>query len=436
MPTEPEPLLPCNREAERALLGAVLRDNAALDETASLVRPGDFFTDAHQVLWACYLALRLAGKTVDLVTVADWLFAHKHVPNVNYEYLAELFECGYHPSGAAGHAALVRDKALQRDLATAGAVIRHHALSPTGPVDDMLVLAEREVFALSEARYRGRQVVDLSHAIGEACDALDNRQQRQRGDGVSTGFADLDKMTDGFHVKELTLLAARPGCGKTALALAISRNLALAGHAVFFASLEQSYRELADRLLCGESLVDGHRFRLGVLGRDEQDRVAEASHKLAPLRVWIDDTAGQSVTQVASRARVLKRQHGISLVVIDYLQLMDPEGQGRSRQEEVAFISRRLKALAKELSLPVLALAQLNREVEYRKGERPRLADLRDSGSLEQDADAVLLLHRQESVPGVVEVIVAKQRNGPTGTLKLAFRKESTRFDNYAEYPS
>ncbi len=210
------------------------------------------------------------------------------------------------------------------------------------------------------------------------------------------------------------------------------RNVALAGHGVFFASLEQSRREVGDRFLCSESLVDGHRFRLGNLGEDERARVAVASHRLLPLNVHIDQAGGQTVTRISSRARGLCRRSGVRLVVIDYLQLVDPEGLGRSRQEEVSVISRRLKGLAKELGVPVLALAQLNREVEHRKGERPRLADLRDSGSLEQDADAVFLMHRQEALPGVVEVLIAKQRNGPTGDVTLAFRRESMRFENYA----
>jgi replicative DNA helicase len=281
--------------------------------------------------------------------------------------------------------------------------------------------------------------VTLHEALSAAYDRIDKRSQGQQESisGLSTGYIDLDEITAGLQDSELIIVAARPSVGKTSFALSVVRNIIVnSGAAVFFVSLEQSRIELAERMLCAQALVDSHKLRKGMLNGDDMLKLIEAGGVLQKAPLFIDDSPGQGMLRIAANARRLKLRHNVRLVVIDYLQLIEPDNRRDPRQEQVAQISRRLKFLAKELQIPVVALAQVNRASEDRQDHRPRLADLRESGSIEADADTVLMLHRPDRYEpgqneGLVEVLIAKQRNGPTGEINLAYIKEYMRFENY-----
>jgi replicative DNA helicase len=428
--------------AERAVLGAVLRDNAALAEAGCLVREEDFFTDAHRKLWSGLSALVNAGTHADLVTLADELRRRGWVEDVGgYGTLADLWEAVPTSANVLHHARLVRDRAALRRLAVVGEEIARSAADPDDTAEALLGRAEQAVLAVAPLG-AGGATAPLSEALDEACDRIDARcANAGQPSGVPTGLADLDRLTSGLQDGELTVLAARPSCGKTALAVSVARHAAMRlGLPTLVVSLEQRRAELAERLLCAESGLDSARLRSGLVGPEDARLLAAARDRLAPAPLFIDDTPAQGMLRVAAGARRLKHRRGLRLVVVDYLQLVDPEDRKASRNDQVGGIARRLKALARELAAPVLALCQLNREVESRPGGRPRLSDLRDSGEIEQHADTVMLLWRQaptEPEQGSpvtrVGIDVAKQRNGPTGDVTVAFRRACMRFEDYAQ---
>ena len=310
------------------------------------------------------------------------------------------------------------------------------------PADELLEGAERKILDIAQKGITG-QTFTLAEAIKQAYDRIDQRHQRDATSisGLATGFVDLDNITAGLQNSELVIVAARPSVGKTAFSLNLVRHIVVEeNQPVFFVSLEQSRIELAERLLCNQARVSSHSLRKGHLGSEDMQKLIEAGDVLQRAKLFIDDSPGQGMLRIAANARRLKQRQGIKLVVIDYLQLIEPDNRRDPRQEQVAQISRRLKFLAKELEIPVVALAQVNRSSEDRQDHRPRLADLRESGSIEQDADTVMILHRPElhepgQHEGVVEVIIAKQRNGPTGEVTLAYRKQYMRYENYAVEP-
>ena len=305
-----------------------------------------------------------------------------------------------------------------------------------GPADELQEKAERLILEVGELGHVA-STKTLKEGIELACDRINDRAQAGNDiRGLATGLIDLDDMTAGLQDGEQTILAARPGQGKTAFGLQVTKHLALnLKLPVFFVSLEMALVELADRLLCSQGQLDGHKLRRGVVTTDDGHRIAVARSELVRANVHIDDQPNQTMLRIAANARRLKRQQGIRLVVVDYLQLVEPENRRDPRQEQVAQVSRRLKLLARDLKIPVLALAQLNRAVEGRKGERPRLSDLRESGEIEQNADVVLLLHQDADKPCEMEVIIAKQRNGPKGSVTLFFEPKHTKFTNYARDP-
>lgn len=419
--------------AEQSVLGSMLRDNAVIADVVQAVRREDFYADAHQRLFAAVVALWERGHPVDSVTLADELKRGHQIEDVGgYAYLGELWDAAPSAASVMYYAGIVREQSLFRGLGRAAAKIQEEVQRPTGTAEQALELAEREVFALAELGIHGASR-PLAEGVNQALDRLDARKSRSATDGaVLTGFLDLDDLMCGLQPGELILLAARPSTGKTALALGIARNVALRGEAVFFASLEQPHADLAERLLCCEASVDGFRLRKGFTDAVEDTRLRNATATLRGLPLEVDDASRQSVLRIAAHVRRLKHRRDLRLVVVDYLQLLDPEDRKAPRHEQVAGVSRRLKGLARESNLPVLCLCQLNREVEHRRGERPRLADLRDTGELEQNADSVLLLHRPEESTNVIEVILAKQRNGPTGDVQLTFLKQFMRFENFA----
>jgi replicative DNA helicase len=438
-------LPPQNIEAEQSVLGSMLRDNQVILEVVQIVKPDHFYLDAHRKVFEVITQMCNAGHPVDLVTLGEELRKRGWVQDIGgYAYLATLWEAAPTAANAAHYARIVRDKALVRHLITASTEVLRDAYDQTAPAEQLLENAERRILEIAEWGITG-QTHELERALSEAYDRIDARHGRGEHSisGLPTGFIDLDELTAGLQDSELIIVAARPSVGKTAFTLNLTRHIAVEeGHPVFFVSLEQSRIELAERLLCAQARVDSHKLRKGRLNSEEMRRLISAGGELRSAQVFIDDSPGQNMLRIAANARRLKLRYGIRLVVVDYLQLVEPDNRRDSRQEQVAGISRRLKFLAKELKIPVLACAQLNRAAEDRTGNRPRLADLRESGSIEQDADTVMLLHRPELYrtssdepvmdEGVVEVIVAKQRNGPIGEIKLAYLKQFMRFENFA----
>ncbi|MER3417098.1 MAG: replicative DNA helicase [Gemmataceae bacterium] len=430
---------PHSIEAERCLLGSMLRDNSVIGDVLQIVREENFYREAHRRIFQAMVVLYDRGHPVDLVTLGEELRARQCVEDIGgYAYLAELWEAAPTAAHAEHYARIVHDKATLRNLIRASTEVLREAYDQTAPADELLETAERKILQIAEWGVTG-QTVTLSEALSEAYDRIDARHMHGESflSGLPTGFVDLDERIAGLQNSELIIVAARPSVGKTAFALNIARHVALSGKAVFFVSLEQSKIEIAERLLCAQAQVDSHKLRKGMLTQQEIQRLIAASGELRSAPMFIDDSPGQSMLRIAANARRLKLRHHIRLVIVDYLQLVEPENRRDSRQEQVAAVSRRLKSLAKELQIPVLACAQLNRAPEDRTDHRPRLSDLRESGAIEQDADVVMLLHRPEVYDpgqdeGTVELIVAKQRNGPIGEVRLTYIKHFMRFENYA----
>ena len=442
-PAGPDRLPPQSRDAERSVLGSMLRDNAVTNDVLQIVQTADnFYFDAHQKIFQAIVDIYNDGHPVDMIILADALKTRKQFEDVGRdEYLADLWDSAPTAANAEYYARIVRDKAITRNLIHAGTEILRDAYDQAQPADELLGSAERRILEIAERGITGNTTT-LMEAIGEAYTRIDQRTGKKDAgsvSGVATGFVDLDALTAGFQNSELIILAARPSIGKTAFSLNIVRHVVVEEKLpVFFVSLEQAKVELAERLLASQARVDSHKLRTGHIGSEDIGKLHEAGDVLRrAAKLFIDDTPGQGMLRIAASARRLKIKEGIRLIVIDYLQLIDPENRRDPRQEQVAQISRRLKFLARELEVPVVALAQVNRSSEDRQDHRPRLADLRESGSIEQDADTCLMLHRPGRFDGaqednIIEVIVAKQRNGPTGEVTLAWVKNYMRFENYA----
>ena len=434
-------LPPHNRDAERSLLSSMLRDNNVIPEAINLVKAEHFYVFGHQKIYEAITKLNDdAGKPADIVTVAEYLIQEKLIDDVGgMPYLAELWDAAPSAAHYRQYAEIIRQKAIVRNLIHACTDLQAEAYDLTLKPEELLDSAERRILEIAEIGLTGNTVT-LHEAIQEAFQRLDQKTKPgHEFSGVRTGYIDLDNLTAGFQKNELIIIAARPSVGKTAFALNIARHVVVEeGLPVLFVSLEQAKIELADRLLCCQGRVDSHRLRRGHLNTDESTRLHVANEALGGgAKLFIDDTPGQNMLRIAANARRLKKREDIRLVMIDYLQLIDPDDRRESRQEQVSGISRRLKFLARELQLPVVALAQVNRSSEDRQDHKPRLSDLRESGAIEQDADTVIMLHRPDNKePGqsddLIEVIIAKQRNGPTGDLSLLYVKQFMRFENFA----
>lgn len=434
-------LPPHNREAERSLLGSLLRDNDVVADVVQLIRAEHFYVFAHQKIFEGITNLSVEqGKPADIVTLANWLTERQLLEDAGGPgYIAELWDAAPSAANARHYAEIIRQKAIIRHLIHACNDLQRDAYDQVQPASELLDMAERRILEIAEMGVTG-DTKTLHDAIKEAYHRLD--QRKQRGDnelsGIPTGFLDLDNLTAGLQNSELVIVAARPSVGKTAFALNLIRHVVIdARLPALFVSLEQARVELAERLLCCQAQVDSHRLRKGYLNEEDMNRLLDAGSVLSEAKLFIDDTPGQNMLRIAANARRLKLRHDIRVVVIDYLQLIDADDRRDSRQEQVAAISRRLKFLARELCIPVVALAQVNRSSEDRQDHRPRLSDLRESGAIEQDADTVMMLHRPDyhepgQHEGIVEVIVAKQRNGPTGDVTLLYVKQFMRFENFA----
>jgi len=434
-----ERLPPQNRDAERSVLGSMLRDNGMIGDVIMILRAEHFYADAHQKIYSAITGKYDKGHPVDLVVLAEELKQRGQIEDIGgYGYLSELWDAAPTAANAEYYAKIVRDRALVRSLIHASTEILRDAYDQVQPADDLLQAAERKVFEIASSGIVG-QTYTLGEAMNDAFMRLDQLALGEKTNtGLPTGYVDLDEITSGLINSELVIVAARPSVGKTAIALNIVRNIVVdSKEPAFFVSLEQARIELAERLLVCQARVDSHKLRKGRLSSDDMDKLIEAGDVLRNAKLFIDDTPSQSMLRIAANARRLKLREKIKIVVIDYLQLIEPDNRRDPRQEQVAQISRRLKFLARELKIPVVALAQVNRGPEDRQDHKPRLADLRESGSLEQDADTVLMLHRPDKYEpgqheGIIEVIVAKQRNGPTGEVTLTFIKEFMRFENHA----
>ena len=433
-------LPPHNRDAERSLLSSMLRDNHVIPELVNLVRAEDFYIFAHQKIYESIAKLNDdSGKAADIITVAEYLTQQKLIDDVGGNaYLAELWDAAPSAAHFRHYADIVRQKAIVRNLIHACAELQSEAYDQAQPPNELLDSAERRILEIAEMGLTG-DTKTLHEAISEAFTRMDHRTAHGAS-GIPTGFVDLDNLTAGFQNSELIILAARPSVGKTAFALNIARHVVVEVKLpVLFVSLEQARIELAERLLCCQARVNSHNLRTGHLNAEDHSKIMQAGDLLSEANLYIDDTPGQNMLRIAASARRLKRSKDLRLIVIDYLQLIDPDDRRESRQEQVAGISRRLKFLARELKIPVIALAQVNRSSEDRQDKTPRLSDLRESGSIEQDADTVMMLNRKENNEPErsdavidIEVIVAKQRNGPTGDVSLRYEKRYMRFENFA----
>lgn len=438
-------LPPQSREAEMGVIGSVLRDNQVINDLLNIIRPENFYFDAHQKIFQAIIDLYNDGKPVDLPILFETLKSRKQVEDVGgAAYMAELWDSAPTAANAEYYARIVRDKAVVRNLIHANTELLRDAYDGVMSADELLGMAERKVLEIAEQGTVG-VTKTLEDAMHEAFDRIDAKARGDiTGAGIPTGFVDLDNLTAGLHNNELVIIAARPSVGKTAYALNVVRHVVVEEKLpAFFVSLEMAKVELAERLLCCQSRVDAHRVRKGQLNSDDIQKLIAAQDSLKGnardgfVKLFIDDAPQQTMLRIAANARRLKLRHGLRLVVIDYLQLIEPESRKDPRQEQVAQISRRLKFLARELEIPVIALAQVNRGSEDRQDHTPRLADLRESGSIEQDADTVMMLHRparfdKSQDDNILEIHLAKQRNGPVGQITLTYLKQYMRYENYA----
>src|SRR5262249_39323748 len=430
--------------AERAVLGAVLADNSVIANVAEIVHADDFASDAHSQIFAAMLALDVQQRSVDHLTLSEELKVRGQLVAVGGPpYLMGLDQVVPFAGNAGQYAQIVKDQAVRRRLAAAGGEIQELASQDTGELDALIDEAERKVFQIAAKRREG-DLKPVRELMERTLELLDSLNRSSTGvTGLSTGFIDLDLQLTGFHRGELLVLAARPGIGKTALALNVALHVALKEEkSVGIFSLEMPADQLLMRLLASAARVDMKKLRGGRLTAHDQEKFQQVAGALFNAPLYIDDSGTLSPFELRAKARRLKQKDPrLGLLVVDYLQLMHQKGKVENRQLEVSEISRSLKALAKELDLPVLALSQLNRKIEERKGGKPMLSDLRESGAIEQDADVVMFIHRDDDADAPsadhraleVELIVAKQRNGPIGTINLVFLSEYTRFESRAK---
>jgi replicative DNA helicase len=435
--------LPHNLEAERCVLGAILLDNEAFNRAAELLDARDFFRDAHRRIFDKMVALTERGQAIDVVTLKDELLRSGELDEVGGPaYIASLVDGVPRSANVESYARIVKEKSTLRSLIHSANRIAAQAYEADRDAELLLDEAERAIFEIAEHRIR-EGFVPLRDLVQSSFSTIERLHERKGlVTGVPTGFKDLDDLTSGFQPSDLVIIAARPSMGKTSLVLNIAAHAGVReGLTVGIFSLEMAKEQLFLRMLTSEARIDAHRFRTGLLSERDYGRLSAALGTLAEAPVYIDDTAALGVLEMRAKARRLMAEHGLHLLIVDYIQLMQGRGRFENRQQELASISRALKQLAKELHVPIVALSQLSRAPEARADRRPQLADLRESGALEQDADLVLFIYRaelydkEETRPedqGVAEIIIGKQRNGPTGTVRLTFIKEYTRFENLA----
>ena len=432
---------PQDREAERTVLGAILLSGESIAEVVGLLRSEHFYDRRHAVIFETMLQLYERSAPRDLITVSAALQeSGKLGGGLQPSFLAELTDRIASAANIAFHAKIVRDRALMRRLIEAATTICTSAYAQSSSIETLIDQAEEKIFEITSLKER-RDFVPIKSVVADAFALIQTLYERNEPiTGVPSGFAGFDAMTCGMQPSDLLIVAGRPSMGKTALALSIAKNVAVdhkQAAAVF--SLEMSKEQLVMRMLCAEARINGQRLRAGEARDYEWPRLARAAQGLTDAPLYIDDSGSLSILEMRAKARRLQAEHGLGLIVVDYLQLMRGRGGGQEgREREISEISRGLKALAKELAVPVMALSQLNRSLEQRGDKRPQLSDLRESGAIEQDADVIAFVYRDEYYHsdtqdrGIAELIIGKQRNGPTGTVRLKFNREWTRFDDEA----
>jgi replicative DNA helicase len=449
MPDDPQldalKLPPHSLEAEQSVLGGLLLDNDASDRVGDVASADDFYSDAHRVIYRHVMQLIANGKPADVVTLAESLSSAQKLDYVGgLAYLGALVQNVPTAANIRHYAQIVRDRSILRQLAATAGEIADTAYNPLGRSAKMVLdEAEAKVLHIAEQGSRGAQnfheIGKLLASVVDRIETLYNRDNPSDVTGVPTGFVDLDRMTSGFQPGDLIIVAGRPSMGKTSLALNIGENVALdTGMPVAVFSMEMGASQLALRMIGSVGRLDQHKLRTGRLVAEDWDKLSAALGRLNEAPILIDETPALNAIEVRSRARRLMRQYGkLGLVIVDYLQLMQASTQGENRATELSEISRAMKSLAKELQVPVVALSQLNRSLEQRPDKRPVMSDLRESGALEQDADVILFIYRDEVYKpdspdkGTAEILISKQRNGPTGKVTLTFRGEYTRFENF-----
>jgi replicative DNA helicase len=450
MPDDPQldalKLPPHSLEAEQSVLGGLLLDNDAADRIGDVVSDADFYSEAHRLIHAHIVRLITDGKPADVVTVSESLDSTRQLDYVGgLAYLGALVENVPTAANIRHYAQIVRDRSILRQLAATAGDIAESAYHPLGRnAKEILDEAEAKVLHIAEQGSRGNKqfatIGSLLPGVVERIETLYNRDDPTDVTGVATGFTDLDRMTSGLQPGDLVVVAGRPSMGKTSLALNIGEHVALnAKLPVVVFSMEMGASQLALRMIGSVGRLDQHKLRTGRLAADDWERLSAALGRLSDAPLLIDETPALNAIEVRSRARRIAKSHGeLGLVIVDYLQLMQASTSGENRATEISEISRALKSLAKELKVPVMALSQLNRSLEQRPNKRPVMSDLRESGAIEQDADVILFIYRDEVYnpdtqdKGVAEIIVGKQRNGPIGTVRLTFLGEHTRFENFA----
>ena len=436
-----ERLPPQNLEAEMAVLGAMLLEEDALIQAAELLDDGSFYKDTHRKIFAALLTLYKQRVAVDLVTATDELKKRNLLDEIGGpSYLATLTSIVPTAANVEHYCRIVKDKSILRSLIKAATHVTSACYEEAVAPEVLLDRAEQQVFEIASKKLK-RDAVSLKELIKSSIETIDALYQRKGFiTGVPTGYSELDQMLAGLQPADFIVIAGRPAMGKSSLALGVAEHVAMQqGLPVAIFSLEMSKEHLVQRMLCSHARINAHNVRTGMLSTNDWPKLTQAAGKLSEAPIFIDDSPSISILEFRAKARRLKARQGIGLAILDYLQLMEEPSQSDNRQQEISVISRNLKALARELNVPVVAVSQLSRAPERRETFRPRLSDLRESGAIEQDADVVLMLFREDYYnptdenKGIAEVIIAKQRNGPTGTVKLAFIKEYTRFETLAQ---
>ncbi|OGX13202.1 MAG: replicative DNA helicase [Omnitrophica WOR_2 bacterium RIFCSPHIGHO2_02_FULL_63_39] len=436
-----ERLPPQNLEAEMAVLGSMLLEEDALVRATELLEARAFYKEAHRRIFSSMLSLYQEHVAVDLVTLTDELKKHNLLDEVGGpSYLATLTSLVPTAANVEHYCRIVKERAILRSLIKAATQITSDCYEDATAPDILLDQAEQRIFEIASQKVKG-DVVSLKELIKSSIETIDALYQRKGFiTGLATGFTELDQMLAGLQPSDFIVVAGRPAMGKSSLALGVAEYATVVQKIpVALFSLEMSKEHLVQRMLCSHARINAHNVRTGMLSTSDWPKLTQAAGKLSEAPLFIDDTPGLSILELRAKARRLRSRHGIGLLILDYLQLMEEPTQSENRQQEIAVISRNLKALARELHVPVVAVSQLSRAPERRETFRPRLSDLRESGAIEQDSDVVLMLFREDYYnptddnQGIAEVIIAKQRNGPTGSVKLAFIKEYTRFENLAQ---
>jgi len=438
--TDFERIPPQNIEAEMAVLGSMLIDEEAISQALEIIDENCFYKSAHKEIFSCIVELFNKDKAVDIITLSEELSKNQKLEQIGgVSYLTMLANSVPTAANINHYAKIVKEKSILRTLINHATQIVGESFSPETNVDEILDKAERLIFEIADRRVEGN-FVPIKDVIKSSIETIDKLyQQKAHVTGIATGFIDFDIRTAGLQNSDLIVVAGRPSMGKSAFAINMVEYIGVEEKIpVAFFSLEMSKEQLVQRLLCSHARIDAHKLRTGHLSSSDWPNLTKAAGSLSEAPIFIDDTPGISVMELRAKARRLKAHHNIKVMFLDYLQLMRGPAKAENRQQEISEISRSLKALARELNIPLVAISQLSRAVETRSDHRPQLSDLRESGAIEQDADVVVLLLREEYYnptednKGLAEVIIAKQRNGPTGTIKLSFLKEYARFENLA----